>query len=519
MKIIHLLLFSSIAVAIQAQDDIPKVPMGYDYVETNVTSSELKEELIGTVQRMVNEYAYAGTFYDYDLGAASDEKISQFSDLFADDARIFNFLSVDNPQMVSFSDFTNEFYTYYYGQKFDFELINAELKKLNEGPNGNYYYGTITFEMKQYSGLDSKKSIKYFPRGSINDLTMEIRIYPYDTSIGEIIALEGETRADVRIDKVALFDAHIGGGIGFLTASIDDAYIDALGSLSTSATTLGVDALYRKSINYDQTLYLAIGFNAQALSLTTGLNDYYSFDNDNLAITSVDGNRLAVEDSKVSGTQDPFSNSGSDNTANQAFGYAYQIRDGQEQNRGMRIGVPIGVSYRVYKPVGSDTRFFVDLLAIPSYIIWNNSTVDGSLDYVKVPEFNFPDRNILAGRLYSADPTGRINGATESQYLGSYEIGGAEAKGLSPASTFDLDIMLSPTYKRLIGAQWGFSIGMDIRMNILNLFSSSSYQGDFLEGDLSNFADRRERSIHEDLITSNRLFNTSLKVGFFRELD
>lgn len=507
-------------IGLSAQESYPTISMGSDYVESNLSNTELRAELITTVQRMVDSYAYNGTFYDYDSGVASDEKVSAFSDLFADDARVFNFLSVDNPQIVSFSDFTNDFYTYYYGQKFDFDILNAELQKLTEGDNGNYYFATVTFELKQYSGLDSKQTIKYFPKGRITDLTMDIRIYPYDTTIGEVTSLSGETRATVSVDKIALFDAHLGGGIGFLTASIGDQYVDALGSLSTSATTLGLDALYRKSVNYNQTLYLAIGFNAQLLNLKTELNDFYSFDNDNLAITAdQSGTDLIVQNSLVSGTQSPLPGNGSNNTDNTARGYIYEVADGIEQNQGIRLGIPLGISYRVYKPVGSDTRFFVDLVAIPSFILWNNSSIDGTANYIKVPENNFPNRQDLVGRLYTQDNLSRIDGSTEEVYLQSYEIADGESKALSPAGTFDLDIMLSPTYKRLIGAQWGISAGLDIRMNVLNLFSTSDYQGDFLEGDLSNFANNRTNSIHEDLITSNRLFNTSFKIGFFREMD
>lgn len=508
--------FLSIQNQLNAQDDFPVIPLATDYTESNITNPELKEELIGTVRNVLNAFSYHGDFYNFDEGITSDDKVSEFSDLFSNETTIFNYLTVDNPQIISFDDFINYLYTYYDGQKYDFEILNAELTSLTVDANGNYYYGTITFEMKQYVGVDKKGQMKFFPKGVLNDLTLDLRIYPFDTSIGEITSLIGETRTDVSIDRVSNFDFSLSGGIGFLTAGIDDAYVDALGSLSTSATTLGFDGLYRKSINYNQTLYFVGGINVQLLSLTTQLENFYSFDNDNLMITNdASGAELRVNDSQVSGAGSPLGSSGSDNPNNTANGFVYEIVDGEEINQGFRIGIPIGVSYRLSKSF--ESRFFVDFMLVPSFIVWNNSTIDGRVNFVKVPENNFPDRNDVVDRIYTTDETGLINGAVNDVYTDSYDIGGSETKGLSPESTFDFDIMLSPSYKKLIGADWGISIGANVRMNLLNLFSKSDYEDDFLQNDLSNFANNRQNSIHQDLITGNRLFNTSIKIGYFKE--
>lgn len=517
IKIFTILAFFLTANAIIAQEDYTDIPIATDYTESNISNPELKEELIKTVKKVMNSFVHNGSFYDFDAGETSDEKISDFSDLFSEESNVFNFLTIDNPQIISFSDFTNYLYSHFDGQKFDFEVLNAELTSLNEGDNGNYYFGTINFEMKQYAGIDKKLKMKFFPKGNINDLTLQMRIYPFDTSIGEITSITGETRTDVSIDKVSNVDFNLTGGIGFLTAGIDDAYADALGSLSTSAVTFGFDGLYRKSINYNQTLYFVGGLSVQLLSLKTEMDNFYSFDNDNFSITNdASGNPLRVTDTHISGTQAALNSSGSDNVNNLSNGFVYGIDDGEEINKGFRIGIPIGMSYRLSKSF--ESRFFIDALLIPSYIVWNNSTIEGTVNYVKVPRNNFPDRNDVVDVIYTTDASGIINGAIDDVYTESYNIGGGETKALAPKSTFDFDIMLSPSYKKLIGPDWGISIGANLRMNVLNLFSKSDFNDDFLQGNLNTFANERSNSIHQDLITGNRLINTSIKIGYFKEL-
>ena len=520
MKTLHKLILMITVLAycnlplIAQLENQPDVPLSMDYVTTNVTDISLKQTLFATTQKMLNGLNYHGDFFDPDTRKTDDIKISEFSDLFASESNIYNLVDVSNPQNISLSDFVNYLYTHFKDQELDFEILNAELVSLTD--DGSFYTGQMRFEFKQYSGLDDRYRPKFISKGLIKDLTLNYRIFPYDTDIAEITSLSGAARQIVSIDKVSNFDIHLTGGIGFLSASIDPAYVDALGSLSTSATSFGIDAMYRTSFNESQTLYFAVGFGAQMLNLTTEMENFYSFENDNLAITHNATGRLTVDESKISGSLDPFSSAGSDNPRDFASGYIVSIDDGKETNRGIRLGVPLGVSYRLSK--GLESRFFVDLVAIPSYILWNNSSMDGMVNFVKVPDENFPDRNDLINRIYTTNAAGRVDGAIDPLYTESYAIGGSEAKALAPAGTFDFDIRLSPTYKKLIGADWGISIGLDLQMNVLNLFSSSDYQGDFLEGDLNSFNLQRDNSIHQDLITSNKLFLTNFKIGYYKDL-
>jgi hypothetical protein len=512
MKGINLLLFVLCSISTYSQSN-DKINISSDFTAWESVSEEDKVILLETSRRMINDFGNNMSFFDPEKEVNDDQKIANFNNLFADGATIFNYLNLGNSTNISISDFINNLYTSFNNKKLDVEIISAELASMKNQSDG--FLGQIKLELKQYSGLDKKGNLIFDSKGRIRDLTVDYKIYQYDKSIAEIINLAGVERVKTTMDRVANFDAVLNVGIGYLIADIEDTYKNVFSNLSTSAFTYGLDGIYRRSINSKQSLFGLIGVNIHYLNLSTVAENLYTFDSEEFFIESTPSGKLLVDQSRISGTNFNFNQDGSINGMNEAKGYVINIENGIEINKGVRIGLPLGLSYRVSKTLQS--RFFLDFEIIPNFIIWSNSSFDGTVNIAKVPINNFPDKNDLLDIIYLTENTGRVVDLANPNYLEKYEIGGNGTKQLSTSPTFDINCRFNPSYKRLIGPNWGISAGIDLQFNLLNLFQTKEYKNNFLEGDLINF-DSRNNSLHEDLIKSNRLFNTSVGLGFYMEL-
>lgn len=463
-----------------------------DYMEVDPSiDSDLELQIIEAATKILNDYNESASFTEDDSGAFSDQKYTDFIDLFSGSAKVYDDL-VKKPTNIDYSIYADKVYQYMQEVGVDFSINNVYVENILVDNTG-FYIINVDVEKIMYNGLDDSNFPIVNKNGKTVNLKMQIDMPDYDIAQGKIQALTGEVVSVIRqtVSNMSL-NGFYGLGLNVAKKSTASGFSD---DLSTTLNTVGFEFDYRRSLNSDQSLFLLAGLRGQQFNFNTKLEGITDTVPENIIAKH---NGAAPIDIVYASTKTL------DN-----------ISDAQEKLGVFNIEVPIGVSYRLINKFNYD--LFIDAAIVPMFSIQSSGSLTAGLDFTNLPNdlTNFPvdeanfdtDVDALKSHFVSTGNQDALDIYFPSENLDNL---------VETTPNFSLGFLVSPVFHYDLNFRYGIEIGATYWMNILPLFKDNSDESfsSYLEASQNVYP-----SILENFYEGVSASVVSVKLGVFYKFE
>lgn len=477
-KLKFLILLVSIIISQNSLKSQDKIKINADYLKFDQkTSNSTKNEIINSIQLLIDAYNEAANFIEENGNEISTKKMDEFANLFSESAIIFDDISYETRNITVYK-YINLVYENIDKRGVIFDIEGVYLGAIIINASGDYI-AKVDVEKNVYSSVNKKGKCIYKPKGNFFDLVFQILLPKNSIDKPKILKIKGvgkKTKAKAK----KFLKSGVKVGYGSLKVEPAGSFGSDFSNIKPSVITFGLNIQGYYELTNKKNLFLSGGLSFETISITTDLS-----------------NNINTTESSIDATLPIYPNGSKIILEDMPSNLSIETLTGDEKLKsGYFISAMLGIAYQF--KLNYKTKLLVSGYLSSSFVTgFKNSARE--LEY---SGYNFPKNSAFFPE---------INELEENGILQEYKRGNKwEVHDLTVTNNISFGVILSPTILYEMNKKWGMQFGIDTYLGLSPLIASNP-----VEISIFNDNNNNKNSILENYFKKNSFNNISLNAGIY----